>query len=270
MTGPPAIGDLVLGMFGGYPADDAKPFLRSLRAGGYAGEVVLLLHRNPPGTADALRELGAAALPVELPDVPEVRSYNVARYRCFGELLARRGDLRQVLVCDVRDVVFQRNPFDGANGAELELFLEHPAKSIGQCLWTSSWVRYRYGDDALPPLAPSPVVCSGAVLGTRPAVLAYLRQVDAELPSALRATNYMAGYDQGVVNHLAHSGRIPAARIHPFRGARVLHLGNAPVDSIRLDEGGRVVNPEGEVVALVHQYDRHPALLERVRQAWGG
>jgi hypothetical protein len=254
--------DLVLGMCGGYGAAVVRPFLRSLRATGFAGEVALLTHGLPPGAAAALAAEGAAAVPVALAGVPDPLSYNVARYAAFAAYLASRA-ARRVLLTDVRDVVFQRDPFGAAadeSDEGVHLFLEHPARPIGGCIWTSSWIRYRYGDAALPPLAARPIVCSGVVLGAARAVAAYLGLVAAELPPDLRANNYMAGYDQGVVNRLCHAGRVPALTLHAYAAARVLHLGNAPAGAVARDARGEVVNEAGEVAALVHQYDRHPAL----------
>ena len=231
--------------------------------------MVLLLHGNPPGTAASLATAGAGTESVALADVPAIRSYNVARYAGYAAHLAGRADVGRVLLTDVRDVVFQRDPFGVAAGP-LHLFLEHPAKAIGQCIWTSSWIRYRYGDAALPPLAARPIVCSGVVLGDAAAVRDYLRVVDAQLPPTLRATNYMAGYDQGVVNVLCHGGRFPGATLHAYHDTPVLHLGNAPPDELACDVRGEVVNAAGAPVAIVHQYDRHPALAERIAARWGG
>jgi hypothetical protein len=257
--------DLVLGMCGGYEAAAVRPFLRSLRASGSRAEVVLLLHGNPPGTAAALAAEGAAAVPVALAGVPGEVSYNVARWAATRDHLAARRDLGRVLLTDVRDVVFQRDPFPGLDDA-LHLFLEHPARPVGRCIWTSSWIRYRYGDAALPPLAARSIVCSGVALGGAAAVADFTRRVAGELPPELRATNYMAGYDQGVVNVLVHGGRVPGVVLHAYEEAAVLHLGNAPADAVRLSAAGEVLNDRGAVAALVHQYDRHPALAELPRR----
>jgi hypothetical protein len=261
--------DLILGMCGGYSAAEARPFLRSLRASGCAAEVALLLHQNPPGTAAALQADGATTVAASLDDVPAIRSYNVARYACFAAQLAARADVARVLLTDVRDVVFQRDPFGVATDDALHLFLEHPSRPIGGCIWTSSWIRYRYGDGTLPPLAERPVVCSGVALGPAEAVRGYLALVVAELEPPLRATNYMAGYDQGVVNVLAHGDRVPGLRLHAYHDTLVLHLGNTPPEAVTCNTRGEVVNEAGEAAAVVHQYDRHPSLAVRFRARWG-
>jgi len=253
--------DLVLAMAGGFEASTLIPFLRSLHAAGFAGEVRLLLHRNPPGTTEALRREGATPIAVELEGVPETWSYNVARYRLFADELAAC-DADRVLLADSRDVIFQRDPFSTALAEEgLHLFEEHPSRPIGACIWTSSWLRYRYGDAALLPVASRPVLCSGFVLGDTRRIRSYVALVAEEILPSLRATHYMAGYDQGIVNALAYSGRLEGLVAHPWASALALHLGNAPPGEVHADRLGRVVNRAGEVACAVHQYDRHRALL---------
>jgi hypothetical protein len=252
--------ELVLAMCGSYGAEALLPFLRSLRVTGSPAEVVLLLHGNPPGTAEALEREGAVTVPVDLPGVPDPTSYNVARYACYADLLRSRGDVERVLLTDCRDVIVQRDPFPRLPRTGVHLFLAHPDKPVGRCLWTQAWVRFRYGDAALPPIADRPVVCSGIVMGALAPVLGLIDLVRAELEPTLRSTHYMAGYDQGVVNVLCHQGRVPDLTLHPYGGTVVAHLGNAPPGSVPVDAGGRVVGASGEVVAVVHQLDRHPEL----------
>lgn len=255
--------DLVLSMAGGYAAAALRPLVRSLRGAGFAGEIRLLLHRNPLGTAESLRSLGATPVEVELPGVPETWSYNVTRYALFVGQLAR-SDAGRVLVCDSRDVVFQREPFSAFDGDSVHLFEEHPGKPIARCIWTQSWLRYRYGDAALAPVADKPVLCSGYFVGSARRVRELVALVAGEIQPSLKATNYMAGYDQGVVNHLAYAGRIGGLVVHPWATALVRHLGNAPAGETRLDERGRVLTPSGEVAVAVHQHDRHPGLATKL------
>jgi len=256
--------DLVLAMCGGYRAAEVLPLVRSLRAAGSRAELVLLLHRNPEGTKEELVSEGAEVVEVELPGVPEEVSYNVARWAHLAQQLALRPQTDRVLLCDSRDVLFQREPFAAVGGGAVHLFEEHPAKRVGGCLWTSSWIRYRYGDAALPPLAGEPVVCSGYVVGDANLMHDWLALLVGELTPPMRATNYMAGYDQGVVNANVYWGRFRGLTVHPFKASPVLHFGNAPAGTVSTNEQGEVLNEEGQVAVAVHQYDRHPAIKDRL------
>ena len=259
--------DLVLSMCGGYGIDALRPLVRSLRATGSKAEIVLLLHGNPPGTPEALRAEGAEPVEVELAGVPAEVSYNVARWGRFADELARRRDVERVLCCDGRDVVFQRDPFGIVEGDTVHLCEEHPSKPIGACIWTSSWIRYRYGDAALGPMAQRPSICSGFVIGAASCMRDWLAVLVGELTPPLRATNYMAGYDQGVVNANVYWGRFRGLVVHPYAQSPVLHLGNTPAGAVSGNARGEVLNEGGEVVAAVHQYDRHPQLALRLARS---
>jgi hypothetical protein len=75
-------------------------------------------------------------------------------------------------------------------------------------------------------------------------------------------TNYIGwGTDQGTLNFLVRTGRLPATAVSPYGHGPAMHVGIAHRDTIRTGERGRVLNREGEVCNIVHQYDRHPDLM---------
>ena len=56
---------------------------------------------------------------------------------------------------------------------------------------------------------------------------------------------------------------------HPLSGAG-LELIHVPAEQVRFDDEGQFLNSEGDVVNVVHQYDRHPELDQRVHERFGG
>lgn len=64
--------------------------------------------------------------------------------------------------------------------------------------------------------------------------------------------------DQPAHNVLVHSGRLePLAKLRNFEGP-ILTAGSEP--GYELNGEGLLVNRDGSVVALIHQYDRHAEL----------
>jgi hypothetical protein len=75
-------------------------------------------------------------------------------------------------------------------------------------------------------------------------------------------TNYVGwGTDQGTLNYLVRTGQLAPVVVQPFGSGSAMHVGIAPRESIRTDPQGRVLNAEGEVCNIIHQYDRHPDLM---------
>src|SRR5439155_11579603 len=65
--------------------------------------------------------------------------------------------------------------------------------------------------------------------------------------------------DQAAHNLLLHDGKLePTKRLRNFEGP-ILTVGSEP--RYALDENDELVNRDGSVIAVVHQYDRHPELV---------
>lgn len=89
------------------------------------------------------------------------------RYRHYHDIITTVGaDADQVLLTDVRDVVFQRDPFaETLDG--LEVFLEDSSLTIGGEARNRKWVRTLYGDRGLAACGHEVVSCSGTIAGPR-------------------------------------------------------------------------------------------------------
>jgi hypothetical protein len=124
----------------------------------------------------------------------------------------------------------------------------------------SEIVRAAYGLEVLEALQDAPISCSGVTFGSYQAVLQYLRAM-AEQLLTMRAE--IGGIDQAAHNYLVRNGRLPDSQVVPNGKGAVLTLGGA--SSFELDDAGWVINPDGSVPTVVHQYDRHPSLEQVIR-----
>ena len=172
---------LILGMAAGYHFGDLQPFAASLAASGFAGRCVLLVSATTR-EAERLAQFGITPLrfapPAPLAHLP----VNALRYFLYLEVLRQQKQrFRRILLTDVRDVAFQADPFsfpwpDGLNAA-----LEHGGRRVGECPYTSRWVRLHLGRAALEALADKPVSCSGTTVGGHAAILRYLEEMAARM-----------------------------------------------------------------------------------------
>jgi hypothetical protein len=254
---------MILGLAAGYHHGDVRPFLASLRASGFAGRCALFVSATTRD-AERMADFGVKAVPFARPEHQNHVPLNAWRYFLYREYLAGlQRPPQTVLLTDVRDVVFQADLLAGDWEPGLHLFLEDAAMGLGQCPWCARWVRGHLGGAALELLAPHPVACSGTTLGDAGAVAAYLELMVRHL-LPFTPGERMAGYDQGVHNWLLRTGRLSRVRLHDNAGP-VLTLGRRTAPPA-LDARGLVCNDAGAPAALVHQYDRHPALHRLLRQ----
>jgi hypothetical protein len=185
----------------------------------------------------------------------QLEGLQALRYAHYYDILRRVGpDATEILLTDVRDVLFQADPF-AAPVERLEIVLEEPHVAIGSDPFNGSWIRNLYGPAELAALAHHTASCSGTVIGPRREILHYLREMSAAIMTRRRP---LGSHDQGVHNHLLRRDRLGDPAIVPNGSGRVLTMG-ALTDVVRVDDG-RVLNADGTVPAVIHQYDRHPRL----------
>jgi len=179
-----------------------------------------------------------------------------ARFFYFRDYLAAHPEYDVVMITDVRDVLFQDDPFALDLQDGITVFEEFPGTPLGDQQNNAYWIEALYGPDALRRLSDNPVLCIGVMMG---ATSAMIEALDVLLPDML--TRYIGwGTDQGVLNFHARVGHLPSVHIHPFGSGAALHMGIAPPTTISVDAAGRVLNAEGQVCPVLHQYDRHPDL----------
>ncbi len=263
--------DLILGLAAGYHAGDVRPFLRSLRETGFAGRVALFVSPTTRG-GEEMAALGADVIPFARPDEAAHVPYNAWRFLLFRDhlegLFARGAPPGRVLLTDVRDVVFPRDPFAFPWPPGLSVFLEDASTRLADCPHMRRWTLGHLGPEALAAMGGRLVACSGTVLGAAPAARLWLDRMRARLlPFAPRGAKGMAGYDQAVHNLLLHEG-LPCPVTAFANGSPVLTLGRLAAPPALCPDGG-VAGDVAAPVHVLHQYDRHPALFARIRQRWG-
>jgi Nucleotide-diphospho-sugar transferase len=177
----------------------------------------------------------------------------VARYFWYFLYLSRTvSDYRNVMLTDVRDVVFLRDPFDFEVGESANFFLEDEKFTLAANVNNRGWLAGAYGLQALEELGGFPISCSGVTIGAAPAVLEYLEVM---VDSLARLSRQFRGMDQGVHNYVVHKGLVPRARVVANTEGPVLTLG-----LMSPGEAATALRERAHQVNVVHQYDRHPEI----------
>jgi hypothetical protein len=314
ITGPPQNSSTatVMAIATGYPMRHYERFVGSLRKTGYLGHIILIVAPNiPPNVESYLTKKGvtlkkAQYVPCSHPIKKEEEIKNnddkelVTCWHPYPSLKNRwarfpllRDYLEEcetctgpVLFTDTRDVFFQRDPF----GPEapvvppntVQLFEEHYTirtthqlvdKPVFQC----KGIRF-----------DKPMLCSGTTIGTRSAMLEYLRIMHKEMDEWMNDTKCCCipknGDDQAIHNYLYYTGKLDhIAVVIPNRMGLVHTIGamatlilythqakkREPFDLDHngfggwlglqyglTDKEGYIVDYNGERSFIVHQYDR--------------
>lgn len=254
-------GDVVLGYATGYDAADIAPFVRSLRSV-FSGPAALVVDPRDDVRA-LLNEVGVEAVAPLCVDGWSPHPV-MKRFAAFDHLLSRWPGVGGVLITDVRDVVFQAPPFE-PSPARLQVFVEAD-QPLGRHHFNMKYLTALAGADVARQLAAAPCLCVGTVMGPREAMMRFCRLVLTLAATPRSEIGGAFGADQAACNLAAHLGLMEMDVVPNY--GRVATLGLTPADRLGLVDG-RIVNPDGTRSPIVHQYDRHPALLQAVHARWG-
>jgi hypothetical protein len=190
----------------------------------------------------------------KLPD--PIHIYNFRHFLYYDYLLKYGDNFEKVLLTDVRDVIFQRDPFDFTMHDALYVAMESRTRTIADCQYNTEWIMKGYGEEAMLEMAPHVISCAGTTLGPTHRIKTYLQMLLTEIIS-LRDAYGCA--DQAVHNRLLQQGRLaPVVRLYN-EDTPVLTVGAEP--NFTFDSAGFVLDGKGTRPTIVHQYDRHPALM---------
>lgn len=282
-------------------------FAATARSVGFDGDIVVgISHAVPQASADILNACKVVVYNIStlcnqtkdggticsLFNLSEEKfSVNMIRFYIYRWWAMKYHSHTVIMLCDLRDVIFQSNPFKYRTFewlppvSQLTLFKEaHPNAVIGRCGFNSQWIKSCYGKEALRGIGHNTVICSGVTFGTRDAILAYTYLMTKQLnPTVRRLSSNSStelhnnacattGMDQGFHNWLYYSGQLDR-----ILDVRVFQQGEGPVNTVGAFFGVRrkikwtlekwgilegkapkanILNWNGDISPVVHQLDR--------------
>ena len=190
------------------------------------------------------------------------------RFLYYREWLNRHaGEYDKVFITDLKDVVFQEDPFEYLKEDEVQFFLEN--QEIG-CANDSNrkWLDLIYTHTKSCFLNGKICSCAGTILGTAKFMNIYLSEMQLEVISARRLLNY--GEDQAMHNMILRREHASfQRRAVPNAEGAVLTVLNTPESEYVLAADDLVRNKAGIVIPVLHTYDRYPELVAAQRRRLG-
>ena len=248
---------LILGTATGYNAAQMAPFLLSLRETGYKGDVALCVSYSDLNANDGaiMTSWGATLEPFDTWRFMPI-DIQLSRYLKYYEFLSsRRYDY--ILLTDTRDVIFQKDPFEVDMSRNLYCFLEKDGMGIGDCISNSQWVKAGFGIKKLNELYNKPISCSGTTMGSYNGIMQYLTAVIQATGLLDSAALKVKGMDQGIHNVLIHDNILKDFVLMENQ-KHINTMCYVPKEDISLSPEGIVVNKDGSVSNIIHQYTYSP------------
>ena len=238
----------VLGLATGYPRYVYEGFVGSLRATGFSGHIILAIAKNAPeDVVSYLKEhnvimkhvekaekctydgaIGEEGVPIDMNESGEWKcpkdypDYKItwSRFLYYRDWLNDCPSCTDgVMLTDVRDAFFQRDPFVTANERNqvhpLMVFQESPETDTEH--WLTDWPVSACRKHKL---GKKPMLCSGSVMGSREGILDYIDVMEEEFKYWMQRENCRIdnrGDDQSIHNYLYYTNRFKNAVSIPHR-----------------------------------------------------
>jgi hypothetical protein len=165
---------------------------------------------------------------------------------------------QRVLLSDVRDVVFQTDPFQHLPRTGLATGLENPAYTIAR------WIELVYGPKLLARLGHHRVSCVGVTYGDGPSIRVYLEAMAEEIMRLTPVAIGAGGADTAIHNFLLRTRRLGDVNELETLAGPLATLNGFEEEEIPVTTEGRVRNRDGSEISVIHQYDRVPGLASKL------
>lgn len=258
--------NLILGLAINYGITEVKNFVLSLRKYNHDDDVVLFVGCNcSVEFKEFLESNNVKTCTYETFNCSDTRMNN-ARFFKYLEFL-NDSQYNKILITDVRDVIFQGNPFLNLPDDFLYLFKEDPGINIGACEYNSFWMECAYQKNVVNLVQDRNIICAGTIFGTKNKVLDLLIRITDDL-LLIRKSNYQnyqsVNLDQAILNKIAYLDNINATLktngdIVGTIGISVTHSNARDIITIN---NLNLLSVNGTIPLIVHQYDRHQQLVD--------
>lgn len=191
------------------------------------------------------------------------------RHKLYVDFLKNNTDkYNLVLSIDVRDSFFQKDIFKYYEGNKsfLSFAIEDGTLSGNP---NNKWIIDAFGKDVYNAIKHERVICGGTVLGTPDKMI--------ELSSIIWKIMNQSDYsrekwiDQAVINYLIYYKKLfenDTIIRNKNRNSSILTLATASSKKFIIDPEGNILNINGDIVAIVHQYDRHKSISKKVLEKY--
>lgn len=165
-----------------------------------------------------------------------------------------------LLICDSRDVLFQKNIEEYNFSSNIDLYIfEENKKFYEDKIFNTMWIKqiekiinikfYNLISDNY-------IICAGTIIGNLNAIKKYINLMVNILTKYKNKIN-----DQGILNYMIYMNKLEGLQIKSLTNSDNL-VNTVGFDVHRINEDNKIVNSNNEVSWIVHQYDRFPIELK--------
>lgn len=258
--------NLVMGAAFNLNPRDIKRFVLSFRKFNKDDDIVLILNQDVyHGLRNFFTKNNVTPVINESYKIIDILPHSY-RFYLYSDYLKNNPKYRSILLTDVRDVIFQGNPFEKLPSDFLYLFKEDSTLKIQNEDCNTHWIKHHYGDEIFERVKNNNIICSGTILGSQKRIIEIVGLINHEILRLKQEqkTDVKIYADQSIVNFLYNQ---PNDRFYELKesGDIVGTIGCSmymPQSSDKITSDGEFIYVNGNKPPVVHQYDRNSQFLE--------
>ena len=238
----------------GYPFEVFDRFIGSLNDTGFSGKIYLIINSQDKPIIRLLKKKYENIQPI-VDNIPKETHINCHRFFCIKHLLDKlEFDSEYFLLCDSRDVLFQKNIETYQYDPTVDIYGFQESITIAEeKVFNTPWIKIVeriMQEPVYDKIANNKIICCGTTIGKNGSIKKYVNM----MCDIIEKNNIYMNLDQGIHNYLLYLNKLDV-NIQIFSNDENLvnTIGN---DVHILDNEGRILNRKNEVSYIVHQYDR--------------
>jgi len=244
----------VLTYLSGYDIKVFERFIGSLNDTGFSGKIYIVVNEKDKTVCEILTQKYLNTIFI-LDSLPKNTHLNCHRFLFYDTFLKGfKPNSEYLLVCDSRDVLFQKNielyPFQ--KDIDIYGFLEG-ITFLNEPNYNTPWIKNLeniLGEPIYDKIKDKKIICCGTTIGKTNAIIQYIEKMS----YYIQKYNIKYNLDQGIHNYLLYLNILGKKIVFLENKDNLVNtVGN---DVHKINKDGLVLNVNDEISTIVHQYDR--------------
>ena len=254
--------NVILGVIQGYSISKVLTFFKSLIKANISNcDIVIFVRNVSKIIIDYLHSIGVIVY--EIPNkYKNIIIINI-RWKMYIDFLERnKNKYKLILHCDIRDTFFQKDIFKYYENHEPFLGVSIEDGTLNENV-NKGWIINFVGDKKYKMIKNERIICIGSIWGT----------IDKFLDFSIYFWNKLIknpySIEQGIANYIFYYEKMfNNFIIKSDNYGPIMTIGLTKKEKIIIDSNDNILNFQGEVAAVIHQYDRKVDIVKRIKKKY--
>ena len=255
--------NLIIGAVINYKWKKVAPFVKSYVMSNIKNcDCILFISKLSKYTIYKIKSFGIIVY--NIPEKYKKKKIINIRWKLYEDfLISNLYKYNLVMAVDIKDIFFQKDPFKYYNNKKsfLGIAIEDGTLSKGI---NRDWIIGAYGKDLHKTIQHNNIICVGTIWGTVDKFIEFSKEMWKRLDSKWSLKHNVI--EQAVANFIIYHDKMfnDCLVLSKNEDGPIMTIATTKRKEIFFDLNGNIINKKGEVVAIVHQYNRKLDILKKV------